>query len=592
MYLVHIGLSENDDTTDVRHGVKRPTSSSLQVVVDNQFEMELDDPRLLEDPITRGFVIYTYVASLSEWELKNEIRRTSDSKSYSSNVKRELVTALIERLSIIDPEAALESALAELMPEDDWTTSWYPWPKRSGEPVPAYMPVVQSLFADWAQRDLKPAIKSAKSLDVDAKSNALVGILYTQTGESLATLREIAKELINEKIAEDFYVQSFSTSEIDDPQTAWNEAVALVEPDDFSHIDSLLNIAQHWYSNDGFSALDEIRASTLGTDLKKYMIRQLLGRAVEDAPKQALQYGLSMPGESAFPNISLTVVLGWAYYDPNAAYQAVSGIENSTLREKLQRNVISAWASDDPRYVLDNLDSFPESVQDDARDDSISSLAETAPKEAAEIALQHSGSFEGDMLAQRVMSLWVQQDADAAVDWVYNGPVTEQHQYSWVSSLTTFLVRSDPRRAFDLAVQQGIPTDSGAVLPGLEASVIDEIARQDLELALELLPNVREGVTQTRAYASIGNSYINAGDSKKALDLGLKLSNSTQAEYFQHISTLWARIDPAGLMESMEELPNAEIRSIIAKTVTSSWYRDNFTEDQLDQLKEYLTGSD
>lgn len=592
MYLVHIGLSADSDTENVRYNVEPQTSNSLLAASDIQFETNLVDSRLDEDPITRGIVIYTYVASLSERELKDEIRRTSDSKSYSSNVKRELVTALIERLSITDPEGALESALAELMPEDDWTTSWYSWPNLSGEPVPAYMSVVQSLFADWAQRDLKPAIKSAKSLDVDAKSNALVGILYTQTGESLATLREIAKELINEKIAEDFYVQSFSTSEIDDPQTTWEEVVALVEPDDFSHIDSLLNIADQWYKIDGFSALDEIRASTLGTELKKHMIRQLLGRAVEDAPEQALQYGLSLPGESAFPNTSLTVVLGWAYSDPSAAYQAVSGIENSRLRENLQRNVISAWASDDPRYVLDNLDSFPESVQDDARDDSISSLAETAPKEAAEIALQHSGSFEGDMLALRVMSLWVQQDAEAAIDWVYNGPVSEQHRYIWVSSLTTFLVRSDPRRAFDLAVQQEIPTDSGAVLLGLEASVIDEIARQDLELALELLPNVREGVTRTRAYASIGNSYINAGDSKKALDLGLKLSNSKQAEYFQYISTLWARIDPSGLVESMEELPNADIRSNMAKTLTSSWYRDNFTEDQLDKLKQYLSGSD
>ena len=592
MYLVHIGLSENDDTTDVRHGVKPPTSSSLPVVVDSQFEMELDDPRLLEDPITRGFVIYTYVASLSEWELKNEIRKTSDSKKYSPSVQQGLLTALIERLSITDTEAALEFAFLELISEHDWTTSWYPWSNLSEEPVPAHMPVVQSVFTDWAHRDLQRAIQVAKTLDVEAKSNALIGILYAQTGESLAIHREIAKELGKVKLAEDFYVESLSNAQIDDPRAKWEEVVALLKPEEFRHTDSLLNIGQQWYEKDGFSALDEIRASTLGGDLKNFTIRQLLWRAAEDRPEQALQFGLSMPGESTLPNMSVTVVTSWVKSDPDAAYQAVSGIENSVLRETLQRRVISVWAGDDPRYVLDNLDSFPVNVQESARADSINTIAETSPKEAADIALQYSGTFEGDMLALRVMSLWVGQDAEAAIDWVYNGPVSKQHRHSWVSSLTTFLVRSDPRRAFDLAVQQEIPTDSGSEVPGLEASVLDDIARQDHELALELLPNVREGVTRTRAYRSIGNSLINAGESKKAFNLGLKLTDSEQAAYFQNISTNWAKIDPAGLLESMEELPNTEIRANMAKTLTRRGYRDNFTEDQLDTLNQYLNGSE
>ena len=592
MYLVLIGLSADNGTENVRHNVKPKPSDSLPSVSENPSDIDLLDPRIHEEPITRGTAIYTWVASLSEGELKDEIRKTSDSKSFSNIVQQELVTALIERLSITDPEAALESAIAELIPEDDWTTSWYPWPNLSEEPVPAYLPVVQSLFSDWAQRDLKEAIQSAKTLDVDAKSNALVGILHTQTGESLEILREIAEELSNKKLAKDFYVQSFSTVQIDDPQNAWKKVVALVEPEEFRYTDSLLNIGQQWYEKDGFSALDEIRASALGTDLTKHVIRQLLGRAVEDAPEQALQYGLSLPGESAFPNISLTVVFHWSDSDPDSAFQAVSSIENKRLRDNLQSRVLSVWASNDPRYVLDNLDTFPEDLQEDARVDSIKSIARTSPKEAAEIALHHSGSFEGQMLARLVMSTWVEQDAEAAIDWVYNGPVSEQHRFSWVSHLTTFLVRTDPRRAFNLAVQQEIPSDSGTALPGLEASVLDDIARQDLELALELLPDVREGITRAHAYSSIGKSYINAGDISKAFNLGLELSGTDQAEYFQNISTRWARIDPAGLVESMDELPNAEIRSNIAKTVTSRWYRDNFTEDQLSILKQHIDSSD
>ena len=97
---------------------------------------------------------------------------------------------------------------------------------------------------------------------------------------------------------------------------------------------------------------------------------------------------------------------------------------------------------------------------------------------------------------------------------------------------------------------------------------------------------------RARAYTHIGDRYIEAGHSTKALNLGLKLPTEEQAKYFQSISYSWVRIDPEGIVESIEKIPTAEIRSSLALSMVSLWASENFTEEQLEVLKQYLSDSD
>ena len=67
---------------------------------------------------------------------------------------------------------------------------------------------------------------------------------------------------------------------------------------------------------------------------------------------------------------------------------------------------------------------------------------------------------------------------------------------------------------------------------GLEAHVIRNLARQDLELAGDLFPNVRKGRTIIRAYGSIEEQYIDNGSQKKAFNIGLQLSDKVKLSTF------------------------------------------------------------
>ena len=607
-YLVHsmivnliekaqIGVETEDSGSSLRGNSQMNDEHGRLVLSNAQSVVSLENPNLHIDSYQRKLAIYSYVAGLSVRELTNEIKGVSkSSQQLSQRVNVELQIALVERLAIEDPGTAVKFAIAQKVTESDWETHWYAWQDPSMENEPAFMPVVHSVFADWALTDLDSAISKAKSLSSDTKSNALSGILATQTGQPLTTYRHLARELGDEEQGVDFYVESFSTGQIDDPEAAWNEVITLFDPNDFNHSGALLQIARQWYEQDGFSALDEISTnSTIDSNLKSRTLQQLLWTAAEDNPEQTFQFALNMPSEGMFSPSLQSVVNIWAESDPQAAMQAVNNIKQSGQREQLQQTVAQTWAMNEPRYVLGNLDTFSPNVRDNAKRIAIVAIARTSPKEAAELALKHAESTRGNYLHSQVLGEWLEQDVEAAVNWVYSGPVSKEQRYTWVSALTGQLVSSDPRRAFDLALKQELPDESSFMSgysTGLEADVIRQIAYENLELAEELLPRVREGMTKTNAYTHVGNRYIDEGHSTKALNLGLKLSSKQQARYFPSISYAWARIDPVGFVESMESIPSAELRSSLANSMVSDWSKENFTEAQLKTLKQYITDSD
>lgn len=612
MYLVHISITANDTSAGTDIGIANRANqpshgddseligeSNEYIVINEESVASIEDPTLHTDAFQRRLAIYTHVAGLSVPELTTELEAISTgSQEYSHHVRDELQAALVERLAIVKPETAVKFAVAQKVPEPDWNTQLYGSPYPVTEDEPPNMPVVRSVFSDWALSNLKSAIRGAKSLGTDAKSNALAGILASQAGQSLATYRQLARELGDEERGVDSYVQAFSTGQIEDPKAAWDEVIALLEPNNYRRTQPLLNIASEWFKQDGFNVLEEINQSAVDANIKIGVIQQLLWQAAEDNPEQAFQFALKMPSEGGY-NSSLTrVVMTWSESDPQAALQAVNNIEQSGLREQLQYIPARSWTRKEPRYVLENLDLFPTSHQDNVRRDAIRSIARDSPKEAAELVLEMNEDMMVGSVANDIMRAWVEQDVEAAVNWVYNGPGNEESQSSWVSALAVSLVNSDPRRAFDLAIKQELPEGSSFMgmgsyqPPGLEAEVIRQIARQNLDLAVELLPRVRGGITKNAAYSSVGDRYIDEGQASKALELGLKLPNEDQLNYFEGIAYSWARVDPAGLVESIEQIPSDEIRSNIASVLSNRWIRESFTEEQIDTLKQYLSDSD
>ncbi|MXZ43605.1 MAG: hypothetical protein F4Z01_01295 [Gammaproteobacteria bacterium] len=562
--------------------------------VDSQSATTLDDPSLQSNSFQRKLAVYSYVAGLPTQQVLNELQLTiGTSSKHSGRVLQELQTALVERLAILDPTAAMNFAIEQraLGEESSALNSWNLHRYIAQGNGSTVLPFVRNVFKEWALSDRDGAVKQAKTLKAEEKSNALAGILKTLTGESLSTYRTIARELGDEDQGIESYVMSFNSRQVDDPKAVWDEIVTLIKPGSHNHLPALENVARQWYQQVGMSMLDEVNSDSLDEASKARVVQVVLWLASKENPDQAFRYALSIPRQGIYSQPLYNVVNTWSESDPQAAYQAVTEIEQSGLRENLQRSVVSVWAMNEPYYFLENVEDFPPQIRDLGSSRALESIARTSPQEAAEICLNHKAGTVGGLtyVPTQIMQHWVKLDVEGAVNWVINGPVSEEQSFTWVSALANNLVRSDPRRAFELALEQPIKEGMvGMYMPALEAQIIGQIVIQDFDLAVELLPKVREGRSRTQAYSSVGNGYLNLGQSSKAVDLGQKLSADEQVSYFQSIAFTWARVDPSGLIESFKSLPTAELRSNLAHSLSSQWMRENFTDSQLDILQQFI----
>ena len=605
-YVLHLATSTKDSSNlftsvNERTANENVVDGQRSFPNDSQSSVALNDLSLQNNTFQTRFEVYAYVSDLTEQQIAAELRRSvSRSGEMSRLALGELQTTLLERLVFFNPVAAKEFALlqsdlnSDSLVSDSWSWLQQSYPNTDTELV--FMPLVYGVFMEWALSDVDAAINNAKSLNEDARKNALSGILATQSGEPLATHRAIAKQLGHEKQGFDSFVMSYRRVKVDNPKAIWEQVINLIDPENYDQRQVLANIAEQWYEQDGLRVIEEINAGTLDEGGKSAAVNAVLSVAATINPQEAFQYAQTLPSDGYYTGPLHSVIHSWASSDPQSAYQAATSIQQSSQRESLQRTVVWIWASNEPYYVLENLDIFALQISDEAVSSALEKIAESSPQEAAELALEQGDGFMGSLnfiLPTTVLSQWVRKDVAAAENWVFNGPVSEDKRDNWVRAFVSSLVVSNPRRAFELAIEQ--PKAEGglnAFLPPLSVQIFGTIVYSDFDLAIELLPKLPAGESRSEAYASVGNEYIDLGNSDKAINLGLQLPSDEQAKYFQSIAYTWSSTDPAGLVESIKSLPTAELRSSLAKELSSGWMKEHFTDAQLDELKQYLGESE
>ena len=603
----HDATESNKTSTSYAESDERQTNYTFQDDISDHLQAlkQFEDRSLAKNFDEVEAAIYLYVAQIPGRFLGDIFESTTDSSFDSTTrILHKLQRALLERLTNIDPEEAVEYAVAHDLPLQLVTLSSHASIRLSlrfalPPSAPTQPSFITTVFYSWATRDLSAATEHAHTLDTESRQLALRGILESQSGKSLDELREIAVKLGSEKQAEDVYLAAFNIEQLDDPRLAWTQVSPLAESRNLQHEWVIKNVVLQWYEKDGVGIVDEIQATENLGNIKSATISLVLVKAVDDNPQSALQQALKVPMDVRPANpIALDVLSAWAISDPQAAYNALEEIDDPFLRDLAPRIVVSSWAWKDPQYVLANIEKFPSNLQASATASALGNMATTAPLEAAELALEVENSNVRSNSISQVLRVWMELDLDAAVSWVENVETTDQRRFEVVSRLTNSLVSVDSRRAFEIARKETVLTWEEV---GIEADVLRSIAQWDsVETAVELLAGAREGKTRAVASAKVAEFVIGNGDIDRALSLGLDLPDAEQAIFFPLITGSWVSVDPNSFVESIEQLPNAETRSKVVLKLydirhvdnyTTS-YIENFSESQVETLKQYLTDED
>lgn len=562
------GILNNTDI-EIQSGDVGSSESSLGT--ENNSSADLNDPTLDINTVQRFKTVYSYVESVPDQNLIEALNRSINDKwIQSSRVKSALQTALLERQVLVAPSTALEFALAQT------------------NPIQSKM--VKTVFSEWAVTDLDTSLKKIDSLPESLRIVALEGIIEAREELPLSRIREIGFELNLESFIVSHYIESLTTEYIDDPKARWYELIAFPEAETDLGYKLASRIAHQWYQIEGIDVLQEILNSEAGDYFQRDSINLILESITCEDPTRAFQYAQDIPQEGAFQMFPPTfrVVSVWAEIDPHAALEAVKVVEPSGMRERLQNTAVNAWASSNPRELLANLETLPKSTQMSAVSQSFSSLAQSSPHEASDLVLQLEDPEMRSRAAESLVYRWAQDNVNATLDWVLEHPKTEPNRERLLESVLSMMVDSDPKRAIQIAAQQPIPEGWNM---GLEAQLLAALAFRDVDTAIELLPEARDGETTMAVTRSIGVSLVANGEPERALSLVQQLPDDARDSFYRSISYEWAKFDPAAVLVALKDFPSAEIRSNVASEL-SRMHAQNFSDDELDTLKQYIIEED
>lgn len=449
--------------------------------------------------------------------------------------------------------------------------------------------LTSTVFGEWASTNLDEAVAHAGSVEESQKLAALRGILNTRDDLSEGLQRQIAKQLGNEQYALDLRDDAVASTSIDNPDAAWNALINDAH-EDIAQLGTFLQVAKALVDKEGVRALNKINDSTIEKSTRNAILLSVLHNAAQRDPQGAFQEAMFLDRDAQ--EIALpAIVRVWAGLDPLVAFNAVSNLNKSSVRSSLLESLIAAWAENDPQGVFDSLELLPERLQAKGEEQAMLAIARSSPANAIQFLSTLEDSKQKRELAKTIATNWSQIDVYEALDWATSSQLTDERmRHDVLAIILRELAAKDPELAFQTALIQPIGKDGRGRERGLEADVVAQIARADINKALEMLSLVRDGYTLLEAYRSVGKELVMVGEYDRALKLGEQLPEDTRSSYFNTVLNLWAQEEPEVMFDSIASISNPELRTQAAVNLLThnALKAQVFDDDQIKQLTGYL----
>ncbi len=318
-------------------------------------------------------------------------------------------------------------------------------------------------------------------------------------------------------------------------------------------------------------ALDWSQEIPLGQD-RSFFMADLLRRLARQDLAAALEYagGLQQAGprESAL----IDVVSEWMRHDVDAALAWVREQPNDQVRSRSLQSAIWQISATDPARAAE-LAGELDPLQGDLQMGTI--YRQWAALEP-EVAAEESGRLppgQGRMLAQNsVAAAWAERDIDAALAWIKSLEPGHQNDTMLSAAIISYGTRQkDPRRALELAMQEGSPRVARSVLSGVSY----QLAGEDLEETLEWVQTLSDEGLRDQAVQTLGWNLSNQ-DPQRAVELADRLSSGTaRSSYVVSTVSQWSRRDPQKAAAYVEGMPEGELRTSAIDGLVANWaYND------------------
>ena len=464
-----------------------------------------------------------------------------------------------------------------------------------------------TLVREWARIDLDAAVNFVVDLADNIKKSGTMAILDLNKTLPRDELTTLATRLGDTGYLQNIVDQNLFEEEAENPREAWAKLSADPNLLTESNRRRIQNIVEAWIKEEGIGVLDTVTAAIEDEDLKERIIRNGLMIVTEDDPEAAFDYALQfdsggggMFGMSFSFNPYMSSVLeSWVTQHPMDAFNKVLTVDSTSQKDQLVDQVFRSWARRDLQTFVDSIPQFPSEFQDAARVSGVSQLSRESVDEAKSLFADIESDAKKSQAAMSLASSWADEDPEAALNWAQTDPSTESIRAQVTGTMLTTLATKSPEKAFDIARE--LPLNKDGL--GLEASVISTLAYTNVDKALELLPKVRTGDTQTTAYMGIGGGLAMQGRVTEAIELGKDLSEEDQLNYYTSVgamslsgsllSGLTGNEPEKDVFETIDSIPLEAARSKVAvSAILMDQMSDSYSDEEIESLKKYVSEED
>lgn len=507
--------------------------------------------------------LYQALAQVNQAELTQLLGRSK--RISSPNLRLYVQRAIFQRFASLNPKEALRRV------ED------VDWQHRDA--------ILARVYAERSIFDLDAAVASIRKLDSKRQKVALESLLSTRDDLTDSHRQDLARSFDAEELVVRLDNESQTFEFLDDPKSAWK----VLTSDGFdliSQLDLATNIAEQWMEQSGFEVLPQILESSKGKLGYDILVDRLVASATESNPQGFLDFTLGLDS-SVRGHVLGRFSYVWGRTDPFAASQAVFASQpDLEMRTSLQI-ILRQWARSNPQELFDIRSLLPRQVQLDGLGYALTEIAKTDPEQA----LNQLASIEGEWdnaastFSWSLIHGWADSDPHAALEWVTsNSKELGSSVRALLSKILGRLAKSNPQEALSIALSQPVSTN----VDGIELTVIEVIARSNLDAAIEMLPQLRNE-SKPKAYWGVSEALVEKGQAKRALKLAQDLPESDRKRYFNNVLGYWALRDSKGLSIEIGSLPSEELKSLAAYHL-AMLHEGNpvLTKEQLDHAKTFM----
>lgn len=393
----------------------------------------------------------------------------------------------------------------------------------------------------------------------------------------------------------------FSTYAEEDPQAAWNLALAMQNPSmRRGALHAVMSSVGSINPDQALAMSEEIKDASLRRHLRSSALNSL---AAKD-PARAFAVAIQTGDREEF---SIREVVGrWAAKDPQAAKAAVASLKGKQA-EMAQMAIVSQLTRQDPLAAWDYAVQLPSPAGDrywrDPRMQVIQEWVQSDPAGAlgAALAIQ-DGERRGEIVASAI-STWASADFSAALDYAVkikdagmrgrilqalamnqdadrskmfevlmeHAPPGESFQQS-MGVLMNHWARENPREAAT-AVMQLPPNRSLTYIAGHVADEWVSSGTDKMEI-FNWVRSLPEGQMRKTTVNRLFGAWAKE-DSAGALRALSSLGPDEKSEALQGIAAGWSRTAPADAAAWAKSLPSGDERNQAINRVVNTWARSS-----------------